>query len=341
MIDSKDNLFGNDDIFPDETNNEKNEEKKPFKLTTKKLEKEQDKSASKPSENDSDINFSYNDRQKQEENAIDKIEDFLPEITKIENPLSPSEEPSKSGYGKKQNINDNQMPENKIKISVDKQSKQKPSSYNIHTAKEKLLLNQQPHREKRLSAEGDTPGYILQEARVRCNFSIEQVSIRTHISKHYIQAIERDDFSSLPAPVFVTAYIKALCREYGIEDLEQMIIEKLEHFENIRSVPNELIMNLHKNKQVNYEVERKFKNVLIVIALTFLVVIVLLILVYNYYWAQKSAPKIIENTVPQDTETYRKMSEEIRKKFSVPQFITPDELEVPSVINPSNKNIGE
>ena len=49
-------------------------------------------------------------------------------------------------------------------------------------------------------------GLKLKEAREQHNYSLEQVARDTHISKHYLKALEEEDFTVLPGETYVVGF---------------------------------------------------------------------------------------------------------------------------------------
>lgn len=58
-------------------------------------------------------------------------------------------------------------------------------------------------------------GAYLRELRRRRGVSIDEVARATRISPQYLEAMERDDLSTLPAPVFSRGFIRAYCQFVG------------------------------------------------------------------------------------------------------------------------------
>lgn len=116
---------------------------------------------------------------------------------------------------------------------------------------------------EKFSTDNATAGQLLQEGRVRSGLSIDQVSTKIKIKKAFIESMERDDFESLPAAVYVNAYTRALCSLYNIDDklvfslLRNLKVKKLDH-----TVPEEVIHQLEKGKQVNIVQENKVKKMI-------------------------------------------------------------------------------
>ncbi|MCX6984321.1 MAG: helix-turn-helix transcriptional regulator, partial [Lentisphaerae bacterium] len=110
-----------------------------------------------------------------------------------------------------------------------------------------------------------TAGQLLQEGRVKVGLSIEQVSISTKIKKSFIESLERDDFENLPAAVYVNAYTRALCSLYNIDDkLVFSLLNKVKGKNLDYTVPEEVILQLEKGKQVNIVQENKVKRMVLI-----------------------------------------------------------------------------
>jgi cytoskeletal protein RodZ len=55
-------------------------------------------------------------------------------------------------------------------------------------------------------------GSYLRELRERRGVSLEEISRVTHVTRSYLDALERGEFGKLPAPVFVRGFIRAYCQ---------------------------------------------------------------------------------------------------------------------------------
>ena len=67
---------------------------------------------------------------------------------------------------------------------------------------------------------------ILKSARLESGLSLEQVEAETQIRGKYLEALEMGDFDNLPQQVYVLAYLRKLCRLYGIsaKDEEKLVL---------------------------------------------------------------------------------------------------------------------
>ena len=66
-----------------------------------------------------------------------------------------------------------------------------------------------------------TAGEILRQERLRIGLTENEVADHLHITKHYVSAIESDNYQKLPNAVFAKGYIKnyAIFLKLGIEDI--------------------------------------------------------------------------------------------------------------------------
>ncbi|MGZ3687264.1 MAG: helix-turn-helix domain-containing protein [Bdellovibrionota bacterium] len=63
-----------------------------------------------------------------------------------------------------------------------------------------------------IDAEKEWPGAFFRKIREAQRLSLEETAAASKITKNYILAIEEENFSKLPAPVFVRGFIVQLCR---------------------------------------------------------------------------------------------------------------------------------
>ena len=63
----------------------------------------------------------------------------------------------------------------------------------------------------------NTPGSILKSEREKQNISIEEISHRLKLSVDYLKAVEADNYQSIPAEIFVKAYIRFYAEALGLD----------------------------------------------------------------------------------------------------------------------------
>ncbi|PLX90820.1 MAG: hypothetical protein C0619_08590 [Desulfuromonas sp.] len=67
------------------------------------------------------------------------------------------------------------------------------------------------------------PGLFLKQMREARNMSIHNVAERTKIGPHQLQCIEAQDFTALPAPVYLRGFLKEFCRAVKVQDPDQLV----------------------------------------------------------------------------------------------------------------------
>lgn len=65
-------------------------------------------------------------------------------------------------------------------------------------------------------------GDILQRARLAQGLSLEQVEQQTHISRRYLDALENERFTVLPAPVYARGFLRTYASFLGLEPSKLM-----------------------------------------------------------------------------------------------------------------------
>jgi cytoskeleton protein RodZ len=58
-------------------------------------------------------------------------------------------------------------------------------------------------------------GAFLRELRTRRGVSLDELARTTRVAPRYLEALERDAFNELPAPVFIRGFIRAYCQALG------------------------------------------------------------------------------------------------------------------------------
>lgn len=72
--------------------------------------------------------------------------------------------------------------------------------------------------EDSIQSESQTDGQFLKKVREYKKIELDQLSERTRISKAYLSAVEANDYSNLPAAVFVRGFIIQMSRALGIDE---------------------------------------------------------------------------------------------------------------------------
>ena len=76
-------------------------------------------------------------------------------------------------------------------------------------------------REEELQSPGTgsklSPGRLIAQAREAHSLSASALAARLRLDPRIVQALERDDFENLPAPMFIKGYIRAIAKEINLD----------------------------------------------------------------------------------------------------------------------------
>jgi len=97
-----------------------------------------------------------------------------------------------------------------------------------------------------------TIGEILQDERLRHHLSIKEMAQRTRIRPEYLEALERNEFSELPASTFVKGFIKTYAGLFNLDPLPLLGILRRDYKESASGtlVPREFIKPVLKRRLV-------------------------------------------------------------------------------------------
>ncbi|HCE45457.1 MAG TPA: hypothetical protein DET40_18105 [Lentisphaeria bacterium] len=195
---------------------------------------------------------------------------------------------------------------------------------------------------EKFSSDNATAGQILQEGRVRLGTSIDQISTTTKIKKNFIEALERDDYQNLPAPVYVNAYVRSLCYLYRIDEHQVLSLLSRAKGKSLEyTVPEEVIHHIEKGKQINIIQEIKVKRItltiiaacLILVAGTF--VIYQLLIMNKPQVSQEPPVKAVKvapvnpNPVKTPAPNSVNIQDQMEKKLVSPHVFTMSQLPLP------------
>ncbi|MGM0126266.1 hypothetical protein IGI37_003695 [Enterococcus sp. AZ194] len=161
-------------------------------------------------------------------------------------------------------------------------------------------------------------GYIgdkLRQARLDKNISLDELQQMTKIQKRYLEAIESDNYDTLPGTFYVRAFIRQYANAVG-EDGEHLVAvfngdEDLYPVERIKRPEPELANGSRKDLYEEEHTPSRFIRSLPAIALG-LVALAILIVVFYYTWQNRQSEPIIgspsssmsvDNEVSQTTES--------------------------------------
>ena len=122
------------------------------------------------------------------------------------------------------------------------------------------------------------------------------MSQTTKIKEDFIAALELDDEASFPPKVFVSAYVKQLCKLYKVdptpvlEGLEKAFLSR----DKGNKVPEEILQDIDSGKQINMREEERLKRIFKV-ALISIAAIALVALLIRLSWGGDDSAKSAES----------------------------------------------
>lgn len=261
-----------------------------------------------------------------EEAAEEKSEtESQEEKTEITSKKETEEEiPKVSEFAKTDEIPTTEIEETTKEEAAPKKEKEKkqpdPSEMEKNVEEEKKIA----------TPSGLKPGQILQEARVRKDLSIDQVSQNTKIKSNFIKALEEDDVANLPAAVYVEAYIKTLASLYGIG--QKQVLEGISKTKpDGKIVPNELLSHIEEGKQVNFAEEAKVNKFFKIAAIIIIIIILGILLIVNFSGKKENTnPEEIASPNTENITPDPKITSEDLEVFIYPKPFTMTEMEMPA-----------
>lgn len=119
-------------------------------------------------------------------------------------------------------------------------------------------------------------GEFLRIQRERLNLSFADVFEATRIKEDMLRALEEEDFSKLPQPVYVIAYVKRLCHFYNINNvLAREFLDRL-RAEISFDVPDDFSKSV-KGSDESEENMRRMRNLAFAVVLVIFLAVALII----------------------------------------------------------------
>ncbi|MBR7138154.1 MAG: helix-turn-helix domain-containing protein [Lentisphaeria bacterium] len=119
-------------------------------------------------------------------------------------------------------------------------------------------------------------GEFLKLQREKLNLSYADVFEATRIKEDMIRALEEEDFSQLPQPVYVIAYVKRLCHFYNINNvLAREFLDRL-RAEISFDVPDDVSKSV-KGSDESEENMRRIRNLAFAVGLVIFLLLILII----------------------------------------------------------------
>jgi len=164
------------------------------------------------------------------------------------------------------------------------------------------ILPEGMNRSKRalsLDPASATLGNIMKDARNQAGMTLSQVAAATRIKTSYIEAIEADDFKSLPAGIFPSAYVRTLCGTYNLtEECREIALQKVtETLGHLDEVPKELLQHLEQDVQKNEKEEKRITKIFYIVSFCAALILILIatgivMLAFSLKKPAESAPPV-------------------------------------------------
>jgi len=118
-------------------------------------------------------------------------------------------------------------------------------------------------------------GTQVRDLRLRSGLSIEEVSAETLIKADYLRALEEGDFDALPALVYVTAYLRRLCRLYGAgpDESDALVLQLHDHL--IYEIPEHPAIKVH-DLETDEREQRRIRQIVFGVTATAVLLVLIL-----------------------------------------------------------------
>lgn len=104
-------------------------------------------------------------------------------------------------------------------------------------------------------------GYTLRKAREDKGLSTSEVAQRTHMLIQQVEALEKEDFSKIAAPIYGRGFVKLYCEAVGIQDYKPFVDEFMEIYSGNR--PATIRMRKTVSEPIQEEIKPKIDESLI------------------------------------------------------------------------------
>lgn len=150
------------------------------------------------------------------------------------------------------------------------------------------------------------PGTRLAAAREAAGKTATEIAERLNLRPAVIEAIDADDYQSLPSATFVRGYLRAYARDVGLPESE--IMTAFEEYGDAKSASSN--MQSFSRRTSN---ERSDSRVM---WLTYLIVLVLIGFVVLWWWQKNQDQALRLQTMPQATEVSEALNQPSQPKNS-------------------------
>jgi cytoskeleton protein RodZ len=154
-----------------------------------------------------------------------------------------------------------------------------------------------------------TPGQILKAAREARQISIAEIAQRLLLSKVVIIAIENDDYSKIPAPVYAEGYLKAYAQFLGIQTSDILESFRRSNFYSIsekRIETKTMEQTTKKLPKLANLLKEEYRNYVISGIFAFLILTIVIFFIGKHFFIKNeeiiNVPSIPDNTINKNSE---------------------------------------
>ncbi len=159
-----------------------------------------------------------------------------------------------------------------------------------------------------------TAGTIIKKERERQNLSLEDISAGTKIQKHYLEALENDEYEKFPSAVYAKGFLQNYARYLKIDPGKVLALFRRSVDDNSKA---EVRYSKRSIKDVKFTVT---PSVIIITSIILLVVSTLGYLFYQFYNFQK--PPMLEIHSPENNSTVESNEITVKGKTKRDMFLT-------------------
>lgn len=160
---------------------------------------------------------------------------------------------------------------------------------------------------------GSGLGALLKGEREKKGLSHEEVTQMTRLRRHYLVALENEDWKNLPSPVFVKGFITSYAKALGLD--EGKLLELYETAAPSESAPSTTIIGPQKSRKG-----------LIVVVLLFLA---LLTGLAAYVWWEDSPPEVATTAMKKEIPAESRTGPQNTGQESAPETAGPEAVAAP------------
>jgi cytoskeletal protein RodZ len=159
-----------------------------------------------------------------------------------------------------------------------------------------------------------TAGTLLKKEREKQNLSLEEISASTKIQKHYLEALEKDQYSKFASTVYAKGFLRSYAKRLGLDEHKLLALFR-------RAVSEESTAEVKESKRPMKDMKLVITpSTVIISSIVILVITTLAYLFYQFYNFQR--PPELEIYSPENNSTVETPEITIQGKTERDMFVT-------------------